>query len=270
MVRDLCFGLALGWCVTACGAVYPELATPLHAVPQGAKLEPGPPTDVVYIEAGSAKIPDKTPDGRKWSAAGNGLPDPYVLVFAGDKEILRTPVQSDTLEPKWPDAVKANYRIARNTRVRYELWDSTAFTHHPICMGTIDDIQGQAEFGQVDIECESGTRATLVVKKAKAVLGLGLYYELRSEDVFVTRVFAESPASRVGLQGGFQIVAIMGQPTHGMDPDLVRSLININARSGVQLLIRKPDGSTETISVREGPIYPLVNENVDLASGSTL
>jgi len=248
----------------ACSAVYPELSTPVRAAPAQAKLEPEPPEDVLYIYVAKAVIPDRTRDGRQWDSVGGDLPDPFAKVFVDDVELFRTPVESNTLRPTWPDAVRANYRIAPRTPVRFELWDDNALTHSPICMHPIDDIHHHAGQGFIDIQCDSGASASLVVAPARAVLGLGLYYELRAEDVYVTRVLVESPAARAGLGQGIQIVSIQGESLHGKDPDTVRSLINANLRTGLNMQIQRPDGSTALIELKEGPIYPLSSEKIDL------
>ena len=258
------FVLLLVGGVCACSAVYPELSSPTRPAPAGAKLEPEPPDDVVYIEIKEALIPKRTRDGREWDAVGGNLPDPFVILFSGKDEILRTSVQSNTLTPTWPDSVKANYRIQPGTQMRLEIWDSNALTHKPICVTYIDDIHQSAGHGELDVMCNSGAKALLVVDRARPMLGLGLYYELRAESVFVTRVLEESPASRAGLKQGIEIVSVQGEPVAGMDSAEVRSLINVHSRTGLELVIRQPGGATETLTLKEGPVYPLVTEGVKL------
>ena len=195
---------------------------------------------------------------------GGELPDPFALLFDGDQELLRTPVESNTLEPTWPDAGRGNYRIGPDSVLRLEIWDSNALTHRPICVSPIEDIHNSTGTGSVDITCASGARVSLIVEPARAVFGLGLYYELRAEEVFITRVLEESPASRVGLERGTQILQIQGQNVRGKDSGEVQSLINAHGRAGVGLLVRRPDGSVDGVELKEGPIYPLARENVDL------
>jgi hypothetical protein len=272
-VRGSIAGVGVGWLGLAlllavgqgaCSAVYPELATPVRAAPAQAKLEPEPPEDVLYIYVEKATIPERTRDGRQWDAVGGDLPDPFAKVFVDDVELFRTPVQSNTLHPTWPDSIRANYRIAPRTPMRFELWDDNALTHSPICMYQIRDIHQHASRGFIDIQCESGASASLVVAPAHAMFGLGLYYELRAQDVYVTRVLEESPAARAGLGQGIQIVSIQGESLHGKDAGAVRSLFNANLRTGLNLQISRPDGSTALIELKEGPIYPLSSEKIEL------
>jgi len=259
-----CVALLLGMGLGACSAVYPELATRVRAAPAQVKLEPEPPEDVLYIYVARAVIPERTRDGRQWDAIGGDLPDPFAKVFVDDEELFRTPVQSNTLRPTWPDSKRANYRIAPRTPVRFELWDDNALTHSPICISHIEAIHRHAAHGFLDIQCESGASASLVVAPARAKFGLGLYYELRAQDVYVTRVLQESPAARAGLGPGIQIASIQGEPLHGKDADSVRSLINANLRTGITMQIQRADGSTALVELKEGPIYPLSSEKIEL------
>jgi hypothetical protein len=240
------------------------VATPVRPATSEAELEPAPPEDIIYIAFSKGVIPERTRDGREWDAVGGNLPDPFAILFQGDQELLRTPVQANTLKPTWPDAVKANYRIPPRTPLRLELWDSNTLTHRPICLYYINDIHQQAQYGFMDIECDSGARIVLTVKPAQPVLGLGLYYELRAQSVFVTRVLEESPASRVGLHRGVEIVGIQGEGIAGKDSAEIRSLLNAHARTGINLAIRTEDGQHQTVSLKEGPIYPLASEGVEL------
>ncbi|HEX3850993.1 MAG TPA: hypothetical protein VHW01_08505, partial [Polyangiaceae bacterium] len=51
--------------LAACGAVYPELATPVRAAGTR-RLDPPPPDDLVYLKFANAVIPSRTRDGRNW------------------------------------------------------------------------------------------------------------------------------------------------------------------------------------------------------------
>src|SRR5882724_10724580 len=90
--------LALPWFAlsSACGAVYPEIGTPVR--PAGSRqLDPPPPDDMVYLKFARAEIPTRTRDGRQWDSVGGSAPDPFAKLLLEDKEILVTPVQANTL-----------------------------------------------------------------------------------------------------------------------------------------------------------------------------
>jgi hypothetical protein len=251
--------LALG----ACGAVYPELGTPIRVLPSRIPAEPPPPEELLFIRFAGAQIPARTRDGRIWDAIGNALPDPFAKLIVDKKEILITPVQSDTLKPTWRDQPIANYWIRRGAVVRVELWDSNPINNHPICVHEIRNIHQEA-FSDTNLEitCSSGARVELVVDPAHAKLGLGLYYELRNEQVFVTRVLRESPAARAELKRGDAILKIQDIDVTKMEDGQAQSLINANAPAGVLLRVRARDGSERELTLKEGPIYPYADEGV--------
>lgn len=257
--------LGLGALVsTACGAVYPEIATPVRAAGTR-KLDPPPPDDIVFLKFKSAQIPTRTRDGRNWDSVGGSAPDPFVKLLMEDKEILLTPVQANTLTPTWPDQKVGNYRLPRGVPARIELWDSNPINNHPICVESINDILGEASYEKdVEIDCDSGASVQLTVQPAHAKFGIGLYYELRTEDIFVTRVVEESPAARARLARGDQIIAIQGKPVKGMDGESARSLINSNVTTGVTLSIKHANGAVEDVTLKDGPMYPTAGDEVQV------
>ena len=248
--------------LAACGAVYPEVSTPVRAA--GARrLEPPPPDDLVYLKFANAQIPTRTRDGRQWDSVGGSAPDPFAKLLIDDKEILLTPVQANTLTPTWPDQPVGNYRIPRNVPVRVELWDSNPINNHPICVETIGNILAEVSDEQnLELRCDSGATIELVVQPAHAKFGLGLYYELGTDEIHVTRVVSESPAARAKLKRGDQLLRIQGREVKGMDGDTARSLINANVSTGVTFTIKHPDGSTGDVTLKDGPMYPAIDEEV--------
>ncbi len=256
------FALGVG-ALAGCGAVYPEVATPIRSAPSGKQLSPPPPPDLLFVTFKSAEIPSKTRDGRQWDAVGGSAPDPFAELFVNDTEIIKTPVQSNTLTPTWPDQKKANYVIPRGASVRIELWDSNALTDHPICVKTVPEIHAAAASdGEIDLLCDSGARVKMQVESAHGKVGLGLYYELRTVDVYVTRVLANSPAARVKLGAGDQIQRIQGKDVHKLKPDEVRSQINANASTGLTLTVKHADGRVEDVTLKEAAVYPVDGEDV--------
>jgi hypothetical protein len=241
--------------------VYPELNAPVRPAGAG-PLTPPPPEDMYFLRFAAAEIPATTRDGRKWDAVGGDAPDPFAKFFVDDKELFRTPVQANTFAPTWPDAARANYRIAKSSRVRIEVWDSNALTHHPLCMRKLHSLHGQASAEAMEITCDSGAKVRLRVERAHAVLGLGFSYELRTRHVYVTRVVKESPAGRVGLVPGDQLAKIHGKTALDMADGEAKSLINTHSRTGLSLTIKHADGSTVDMTLKEGPIYPLKSDDI--------
>jgi hypothetical protein len=247
----------------ACGVVYPEVQTPLRTPPPGFSLVPPPPEDVIYLRFAGAVIPGRTVDGRKWDSGGSEAPDPFAKVLVNGKEIIVTPVESDTLRPKWGEQVRANYRIKKGSAVKVEVWDKNAIKSHPICTEDLKNLHDEVTTEHpLEITCESGAMVYLVVEPAHGRIGLGLFYELHTEGAYVTRVIEESPARRVGLATGDEIQRVQGQDVREMEQGKLQSLINANASLGVELTVKRGDEPPRQVKLKDGAIYPLVGEPV--------
>jgi len=258
--------LALSLGLSACSAVYPEYAVPLRAPPAGFELAPPPPPDLFYFRFDGADIPTLTRDGRPWGSSGGSAPDPFAKLILNGKDLIVTSVQSDTLRPTWPDQERANYRFRPSDTLTVELWDSNPLNNHPICR---EKVQRFADFVQGDgpimeIECDNGGRVRLLVEPAHGKLGLGLYYELRTRQAFVTRVLVESPAARAGLHAGDEIVAAQGQPVAAMEEGKLQSVINANSSVGVKLSVKSDAGAPREVTLRDGAVYPVAGEGIPL------
>jgi hypothetical protein len=247
---------------SACGAVYPELSSPVRAVPQGKELAPPAPKTLRYIAFQSAQIPERTRDGRRWDSYGGSAPDPFAKLLVNGKELILTPVQSNTLTPTWPDQKRANYELPRSAELTIELWDSNPIHHHPICLKSIKDLDEQVIQDTLSIECASGASVRLTVAPARPKQGLGLYYELRTSAVAVTRVIRHSPAAWAGIRVGDQIVAIQGRAVKTMEDGEAQSLINAHSRMGLQLQIQPANGPQRKLLLKEGAMYPTVEEGL--------
>jgi hypothetical protein len=255
------FGCVFG--SVACGVVYPEVQTPVRTPPPGFGLVPPPPGDLLYLRFEGADVPQRTVDGRAWDESGGAEPDPYAKLLVNGKEIIVTPVESNTLRPKWGDQVRANYRIQRGSAVRVEVWDKNPIKSRPICLKDIDGLHEHVDTEHpLEIECESGARVRLVVEPAHGRLGVGLYYELHTERAFVTRVLEESPARRAGLAAGDEIQTVQGQDVRTMEDGKLQSLINANASIGFEMTVKRGDAPARPVKLRDGAIYPIIGEPI--------
>jgi hypothetical protein len=247
---------------TACGALYPEVVTPLRKVPYGTTLEPAPPDELVYIRFHRAVIPERTRDGRAWGASP---PDAFGRLTVDGKTVVESALQKNTLRPKWSDKSGANYLISKRAKVSVELWDSDALADQLICNERVSDLTDQVSLGELQVVCSSGARVWLKVEPAHAKLGLGLRYEVRDTAVLVTAVARYSPAARAGLKAGDQVVKIQGKDVGSLAEGQAQSLINANGRSGLKLLVRRPGGKPKDLELKEGPIYLLSGADVIFA-----
>ena len=262
--RVLSLSLLIG--TASCSAVYPELSSPLRAPPPDFRLEPPPPSDLFFFRFAGADIPTKTRDGRHWDSVGGEAPDPYAKLIVNGKDLVVTSVQSDTIRPTWPDQERANYRIGPSDELKLELWDSNPLNNHPICRERVPSFQDFVKTDEpyMEIECDNGGRVRLVVEPAHGRLGLGLSYELRTEQAVVTRVLAESPAARAGLHAGDEILRAQGVEVKSMENGKLQSLINANASLGVKLEVRLGDSAPREVTLRDGAVYPVAGEGVAL------
>jgi len=246
-----------------CGAVYPQLETPVRSPPPQFVLTPPPPDDLLFLKFAGAVIPSRTRDGRSWDSVGGSLPDAFAKVVVDGQTLLETPVEGNTLTPTWPDQRKANYHVRHGASVRVELWDSNPINNHPICLEDVADLHGEVSLEKpLRINCESGAEITLVVQPAHGKLGLGLFYELRRETVVITRVLRESPAARAGLVRGDELLNIQDKEVKSMSEGEAQSLINANGATGLRLHVRKLDRSESDITLKEAAIYPIADEGV--------
>lgn len=247
--------------VMGCPAVFPEVGTRLKVAPKDAILEPGPPETLVWIRFIGARVPEKTRDGRKWDQVLGSLPDPYAKLLVNGAELLRTTVQSDTLTPEWSDAPRGNFEIPRDAKLRVELWDSSPINDAPIGIKDFrQPLSEQLDDGKLRLELTGGGEVTIAFEPAHPMFGLGFWFELRNDSSFITRFVEGSPAERAGLKAGDEILSIGGRKVSGMKPDEVRSLLNSAPVSGLDLEVKRTDGTTVTLNVKEGPIYPTYKE----------
>ncbi len=260
LVRSAVILLASGF--LACSAVYPEMQTAVRPLPDGVDPDPPPDDDLYYIYFGGAWIPPKDQGGLPWPG---GAPDPFAKLIVDDVTLIETPAQSRTREPTWPDQDKENLRIHPRSKVFIEVWDNNAMTDMPICRVKVRDLEALREGADNEFWCDSGARVRLVVEPAKAMLGIGLYYETRGQDgVRVTRVVKDSPAARAGLSQGDRILSINGKRVAGMDALQIRSEINLHARSGLELDVWFSSGERHLVKLKEGALFPLRGDDLKL------
>jgi hypothetical protein len=241
--------------------VYPELQTPLRA--QGSRQVEAAPKDMFWIRIKGATIPPETRDGRRWGGDLTGhAPDPYALLLLNGKVLLKTPVQSSSLSPTWPDGPAGNFRLHEGDRFRVELWDSNTIHDRPIGIKDIGMLSEEIlSTGEADVECDTGARVRVAFEPAHARIGLGFHYELRVGEVFVTRVYEESPAGRAGMRPGDEVMSLDGKPVASLKPAEVQSTLNTPHSDALAIVIRHP-GSTPSVSLslKEGAVYPAFSE----------
>ncbi len=251
--------LSLVMGLPSCPAVYPELKTPIHSA--HGDLEP-PPDGLRWIAFKRATIPGQTRDGRKWDSVGGEAPDPYAVLFVNGKVLIKTPTQSNTLAPTWPDGPAGNFWLRDSDRMRLELWDTNPINDHPIGqrdIGVLDD--DTRSTGILRVETDSGATVEVAIEAARPRMGLGFSYEVRMDELFVTKVYPYSPAGRAGLRPGHQILALGGKLVNQMVQGEAQGLLNVPRPEGLELRLRTREGQESTVTLKEGAIYLLYSED---------
>jgi hypothetical protein len=245
-----------------CSAVYPEMQTAVRALPSSVETDPAPAEDLYFIYFEGATIPPKNQGGLPWPG---GAPDPFAKLIVDDVDLIVTPTQSKTLKPTWPKQDKENYRIHPDSKIYIEVWHKNAMRNLPICRVRVSSLSALRAGAENEFWCEGGGRVRLHVEPPRGVMGIGLYYETRGHDgVRVTRVLRDSPSARAGLGPGDRILAINGAQVAQMDALQVRSKINQHARTGLELDVWFANGKRHLVSLKEGAIYPLRGDNIEL------
>jgi hypothetical protein len=260
LATRLSLGLLAASVLWGCPAVYPELGTRTRPMLPGQPLDPPPPQDLRWIRFLAGTVPERTRDGRSWQQNGK-FADPYVKLIVNGKELLKTPVQHDTLAPTWPDGPRGNFKVSSEDKFRIELWDSNAINDRPICVQEVRAIgDDQLIEKKIRISCDSGGEVILAFEEAHAIKGAGLWFELRTDSCYVTRMLEGSPAARAGLEPGDQILEIAGRKVSAMSSDEVRSAFNAIPMDGLPLQAKHATGVALTLILKEGPIYPLFEQ----------
>ncbi len=227
---------------------------------RGAALEPRPPPRVFWLRVVRAQLPALTKVGTAWDD-GDG-PDPFFVLFAGRKELMRSEPEADQLEPTWSEGPRGNFALARSMAMRIDLFDSDALQEHPM---------GSAKFlapsdreladGEIELELDRGGKVWLAVEKAHAMMGLGFTFEVRRSKCFVVKSLEHSPVGRGGMRDGDRLLVIGGRKTRGLRAEQISSLLETVPSSGLELVVQHGRGSsTERLQVKQGPVYPLFKE----------
>lgn len=246
--------------LVGCAAVYPELGTSIRPMKGETQLDPPPPEELRWIRFTGATIPTQMRDGRTWQQSLGRLPNPFAKLIINDIEIMKTRPQTGTLEPTWSDAVRGNFKVSPTDKFRVELWDGDLIGDKPI---GVKDFRPTSDFvigDRIRVEVGGGAEVTLAFEPAHAMFGIGLWYELRADTCFLTRLLTGSPAERAGMQPGDEVVSIGGKQIISMTPNQIRSAFNSIPKDGVPIVVRHEDGRSASATLKEGPIYPAFDQ----------
>lgn len=247
-------GTAIG-----CGVIYPEVNTPVRDPLPGQPLEAAP-KNVRWIGFDGADLPALSRNGQRWSSP-DAMPEPYAKLFVNGEPLIVTQPEGRTLKPTWKKAPTGNFYINVGDRLKVELWDARTIRNRPIGLRDYGRLE-QSDLNRqlLTIDMDSGAQVRLRIEPPRARVGYGLFYELRTSSVYVTRLFEQSPARRAGLFAGDQILTIDGRAVSQMEEGQIRTLFNTQRPEGLALTIRKPSGHQRNLTIKQGAIFPLFSE----------
>jgi C-terminal processing protease CtpA/Prc len=114
--------------------------------------------------------------------------------------------------------------------------------------------------GVIELEVIKRGVVKLEVDSAHALIGLGFDYRFASDEAKVVQVLTYSPAGRSGMKAGDVIVTIDGEKTKKLGYKGVKSALNSVPAKGVEIVVLHTAGTTETMRLKNGPVYPIFSE----------
>lgn len=253
--------LVLALLATACTpGGKPLWATRLQPAPPAVSLDPKPPSQLVWIHAESAAIPDKAVGGEPWDDDDSG-PDPFLVVIANDKEVLSFSSVADSFTPTWGSQPGGNIALDKLRSLRIELRDADGLNSQLIGSAKLTPDGMSGGLAARTIALRPRGRVKLAIEPAHALIGLGLDYRRYEGGVIITDTLSYGPADRVGIRPGDTFVKLAGKKVSGMRADEIKSIFNAVPIDGLEVVVlHKKEGTTETVTLVEGPIYALLSE----------
>jgi hypothetical protein len=233
--------------------------TKLMPAAKGVALDPPAPSSVLWVRPTAAVIPTRTAGGKLWDDVG-GWPDAFAVFTVNGREVMRTEVVTDSLKPKWVYE-GGNFEISAGAELRIDLFDADALKDIPIGSARFS-APTREELASGELELDIGRRGLvrLAIAEAQALLGLGFDYMFVRGDCVARQVLKHSPAGRAGMRVGDQIVNIAGRKVKAMGPKDVMSAFNAVPAKGILVVVLHEGGTTQSMTLLEGPVYPLHGE----------
>jgi len=266
-IRRLAYGfpwvvILLGLTLLACTsstAKKTAWATRLTPAAEGMKLDPPPPDGLLWMRPVAAVIPTRTAGGKLWDDVG-GWPDVFVVLTVNDREVMRTEVATDTLKPKWTHG-GGNFEVPPRAELRVDVFDADALKDIPVGTARFAP-PTQEELAGGELELDIGRRGLvrLAIGKPRAQIGLGFDYMMFKGQLLARQVLEHSPAGRKGMRVGDEIVAIAGKKVKTLTPFGIKSAFNAVPPEGIEVVVQHEGGTTESMRLAEGAVYPVYGE----------
>ena len=258
----VCCAAVLFGCSSTAGSTS-GWATRIEPPPKGLTLDPPPPSDVYWVAIASAKIPARNSGGQLWDEVG-GWPDPVAVLFIDGKKVMETSAATDTTTPTWTTP-RGNLHIPDGSTLTVDVSDQDAIQNLPIGKATAGPpTPTDISDGRMIFDLRHRAELIVRVEPAHGLLGLGFDYEVVAGTTVIRKVMKHSPAGRVGLSTGDELVKIGDRMLSGAKSREIRSAVNSIGTVPAQVIVKHKSGTTETLTLSVGPIYPLYHEYGDL------
>ena len=243
-------------CVVAGGCAYPRRETVSYPAPPSAegsmRDEPSGMWSVRLVGADLAQFKGA---GLPWDSDGTG-PDPYLKLVVNDRVVWESPVQEDTLHPKWNVTLPRNVYMGSKSTFRLELWDRDAGSSDPAGVYTR---RGLPETALPDAETRlsvgNGGAITVKLSSPQAFRGVGVRFEIRGDGLLVLEVEPFSPAARGGVKAGDLIVKIGESSVEAVGGEKAASELSLASDRGSTLTIREEGKSERTADIDRGFLW---------------
>ena len=144
--------------------------------------------------------------------------------------------------------------------MRVEIWDANAVSDQAIGVKDFRATEDVVLGDKIRLDIAGAGEVEIAFERAHAMYGVGMWFELRTDSCYITRMLAGSPAERAGMQPGDEVLEINGKKVKTMTSNQVRSAFGSIPSDGVSVVLRHADSTTLTATLREGPIYPTFAE----------
>ena len=241
--------------LTLVACVHPQRSTSLSPVQDVSNIQAPP--DLIRLSFKSAVIPPRARGDQPWDEDGSP-PDPFVRVYRNGELIYESDAASNSLQPRFEDAISENVILPRTAEVRIELWDSEDLRlPKPIGTWRGRGLPPTALPGaDARITMEGTAELTFRVEPPEAFRGTGITrYELRRDELFVDAVIRFSPAGRAGLDHGDRIIAIDGQPIADLGQDPAASALSMASSRQTPMTVIHTDGRREDVRLDNGYVW---------------
>jgi hypothetical protein len=224
--------------VVAASCAYSRRETLVYAAPprpEGTMLDE--PSGLWTFRLIGAELPPFKGGGLPWDGDGTG-PDPYLKLILGDRVVFESPVRENTLRPEWNVTLPRNIYVSSSTRFRIELWDRDTASSDPAGAVTRTGLPESALPNAVArLPLDNSGAIRFVLSSPRPSRGVGLHFEVHSDNLLVLGVEPFSPAARAGVKAGDRIVSIGGTRVETLGGDKAATQLSLAADRGAELIL---------------------------------